>query len=231
MLLTRWCLYNSVHYLRGHQGGNLPCGWYRLVVSARLWNHKLQDNPEWHLLQAFPPIYETTCTDSFLNGFGLPLVVQRDWFLWSEKALVYCSVRLMWQHDRHGFIWTPYLLDYEQSWTLSCAVGRTFFLSRGKSNCKRDPQGHSKGAINRGFRWGFSLLTVVSDHTLSPVYVLLCDFFFFSIKHYKNLLRLVRTDHPLHSKKRANTTNDKDIHKSAPPLQREIRTLQKMHMC
>lgn len=65
--------------------------------------------------------HETAHTDFFLNGFELPLVVQRDWFLWSERALLYHFVTLTWQHDRHGFIWTHRLLDYEQSWMLSCA--------------------------------------------------------------------------------------------------------------
>lgn len=97
---------------------------------ARCWNHKLQGKRERHLLQAFPPIHETTLTHFFLNGFELPLVVQRDWFLWSKKALVYHFVRLIWQHDRHSFMWTYYLLDYEQNWTLLCAETRITWLCR-----------------------------------------------------------------------------------------------------
>lgn len=124
-----------------------------LVVSARSWNHELQDNPEWHLLQVFLPIYESTHTDFFLNGFGLPLVVQRDWFLWSEKALVYYFVRLMWQHDRHGFIHTRYLLDYEQSWTMPwCAEGRMYLLSKEKPGCTGDmPWETCTGALGEDF--------------------------------------------------------------------------------
>lgn len=143
-------------------------------------------------------------TDFFLNGFGLPLVVQGDWFLWSGRALLYHFVRLRWQHDRHGFIWTHCLLDSEQSWTLPCAK-HIFSLKEnlavlGSSKRKEReipgcvPQEGYTGALGEGFPHSRLCLSILCLLFLSRYLS-----YIFSVKSLKKLLRFMRIVFPLDS--------------------------------